>query len=140
MELSPAQAADYLQRIGLTPGITLDLNGLASVQDAHIRAIPFENFDLLMGRGVSVEPGDIFERLVTDRRGGYCFTTNTLLDAGLRHLGFGTWASTPACIWDGSSSARPALRPPGCTPWSSSASTIKPTSWTRASVPTRPGV
>ena len=78
----------YGDRVGLDGGVGVDPAGLARVQDAHLRSIAFENFDLLLGRGVSVEPAAVFDRLVTDRRGGYCFTTNPLLCGALRAMGF----------------------------------------------------
>ena len=41
--------AAYLDRIGLT-SVTPDLAGLTQLQQAQMRAIPFENFDPLLGR------------------------------------------------------------------------------------------
>ena len=55
---------------------------------AHMRAIPFENLDVLLGRGIRVDLDSVFAKLVTARRGGYCFEHSTLLAAALTHLGF----------------------------------------------------
>lgn len=65
-----------------------DADGLVSIQRAHRLAIPFENLDIPLGRGISLEPERIFDKLVHRRRGGYCFEQNGLLLAALRALGF----------------------------------------------------
>ena len=54
---------------------------------AHMAAIPFENLDVLLGRGVRVDLDSVFAKLVTARRGGYCFEHGTLFQAALRALG-----------------------------------------------------
>jgi N-hydroxyarylamine O-acetyltransferase len=82
--LSPA-AFDldaYLERIGLS-----GRPGLFAVHRAHAVAIPFENLDPRRGVPVSLDLQDLQRKLVTDRRGGYCFEHNLLLAAGLRSLG-----------------------------------------------------
>ena len=54
---------------------------------AHMAAIPFENFDVLLGRGIRVDLESVFAKLVTDRRGGYCYEHGTLFQAALRAMG-----------------------------------------------------
>jgi N-hydroxyarylamine O-acetyltransferase len=72
----------YLERIGLggRPGI-------AEVHRAHATSIPFENLDPHRGVPVSLALDDLVDKLITRRRGGYCFEQNLLLAAGLRALG-----------------------------------------------------
>ena len=65
-----------------------DIEGLGAVQRAHRLAIPFENLDIVLGRGISIDPADIFDKLVTRRRGGYCFEQNSLFLDALGALGF----------------------------------------------------
>jgi len=86
--LSPAQLAAYLDRIGLAAAPAADAEGLARVHRAHRRAIPFENLDIPLGRGVSLDPDRLFAKLVLARRGGYCFEQNGLFLRALRALGF----------------------------------------------------
>ncbi len=72
----------YLERIGL--------NGrpsMAQVHRAHLTSIPFENLDPHQGLPVSLEVEDLERKLVTERRGGYCFEQNLLLKAALEALG-----------------------------------------------------
>lgn len=79
----------YLDRIGradVPPGVA----GLAAVQAAHMRAIPFENVDPLLGRVPSRALEDVATKLITQRRGGYCFEHNALFGAALTALGYRT--------------------------------------------------
>lgn len=66
----------------------LDAAALTRVQRAHRRAIAFENLDIPLGRGVSLDRGDVFDKLVMRRRGGYCFEQNQLLGRALAAIGF----------------------------------------------------
>jgi N-hydroxyarylamine O-acetyltransferase len=78
----------YFARIGLSVPPSSDLVGLAAIQHAHRLAIPFENLDVILGRGVSIAPDAVFAKLVTRRRGGYCFEQNGLFLRALEALGF----------------------------------------------------
>src|SRR3546814_9800475 len=73
----------YFERIGLGDAPTADLGGLEALQHAHLLSIPFENLDIPLGRGISVDPARVFEKLVTSRRGGYCFEHNLIFLAVL---------------------------------------------------------
>jgi N-hydroxyarylamine O-acetyltransferase len=55
---------------------------------AHVGAIPFENLDILLGRPVVLEIDALQAKLVSGRRGGYCFEQNTLFRAALERIGF----------------------------------------------------
>jgi N-hydroxyarylamine O-acetyltransferase len=78
----------YLARIGYEGprGPTLDV--LHALTAAHAQAIPFENLDVLLGRGIDLEPDAVFDKLVRRRRGGYCFEQNSLFLGALTALGF----------------------------------------------------
>jgi N-hydroxyarylamine O-acetyltransferase len=78
----------YLDRLGLAGPVRADSEGLAVVQRAHRLAIPFENLDILLGRGVDLSPDAVFHKLVRARRGGYCFEQNRLFGDALEALGF----------------------------------------------------
>lgn len=78
----------YLDRIRLPARPTLDHHGLAAVQRAHRLAIPFENLDILLGRGIAIDGDAVFGKLVVAGRGGYCFEQNRLLLDALGALGF----------------------------------------------------
>ena len=78
----------YAARIGVTGPLPPTLATLHAIAYAHVRAIPFENLDVLLGRGIDLAPATIERKLVHDRRGGYCFEQNTLLLHVLQALGF----------------------------------------------------
>ena len=86
--LTDAELGVYLTRIGIGEAPAADSVGLRALQLAHRRAIPFENLDVLLGRGVSLDPAAIFTKLVTMPRGGYCFEHNALFLTALRTIGF----------------------------------------------------
>ena len=72
----------YLARTGARP------DSLAAIHRAHVDAIPFENLDVQLGGEVSVDLPAIEAKLVTARRGGYCYEHGLLLGAALERLGF----------------------------------------------------
>ncbi|MDP1028144.1 arylamine N-acetyltransferase [Sphingomonas sp. KR1UV-12] len=78
----------YLARIDLPARPTLDAAGLARLQRAHRLAIPFENLDVMLGRAIAIDSASVFAKLVTARRGGYCFEQNRLFGDALATLGF----------------------------------------------------
>lgn len=78
----------YFDRIGFTGTARPDLATLTALHRLHLRAIPYENLDVLLGRPVSLAPEAAFEKLVTARRGGWCYEMNGLLAAMLEEIGF----------------------------------------------------
>ena len=68
----------YLRRINHTGGIAPTIKTLKALHHAQFYTIPFENFDIQLGRGINLEPEAIFEKLVHKRRDGYCFELNGL--------------------------------------------------------------
>ena len=88
MNFLPLNLPNYLQRIGYHGPLEPTLATLGAIQLAHASSIPFENIDVLLGLPISLEIDSLEHKLVTQRRGGYCFETNGLLIAALRALGF----------------------------------------------------
>ncbi|MBS2029303.1 MAG: arylamine N-acetyltransferase [Deltaproteobacteria bacterium] len=78
----------YFARIGYAGPRTPTLETLDAITRAHTSTIPFENLDVLLGKRWSLEPEGLFRKLVTERRGGYCFEQNGLLLEVLTQLGF----------------------------------------------------
>lgn len=96
----------YLARIGLPARVTPDAEGLGRLQREHRLAIPFENLDVRLGRGIAIDTSSVFAKLVTGRRGGYCFEHNRLFMDALAALGF---AHRPllARVWLGAAQVPP---------------------------------
>ena len=78
----------YLRRIGLDAAPPATRAGLAALHRAHACAIPFENLDILLGRAIRLDLPSLEAKLVSARRGGYCFEQNTLFAAALTALAF----------------------------------------------------
>lgn len=84
----PFDLPAYLDRIALPYAPAVDAAGLAQVHRAHRLAIPFENLDIPLGRGIRIDAPSVVAKLVTRKRGGYCFEQNSLFLAALHALGF----------------------------------------------------
>ncbi|MDN7181744.1 arylamine N-acetyltransferase [Caballeronia sp. SEWSISQ10-4 2] len=101
--LSPAQLAAYFDRIGyITPDrgphqATSDT--LHALHRLHPQVIPFENLDALLGRTPRLDLESVFAKLVTARRGGYCYEHNLLFRAVLNTLGFETTGLAARVVW-----------------------------------------
>jgi N-hydroxyarylamine O-acetyltransferase len=77
----------YLTRIGMPDAPPHTSEGLARLQQAHRLAIAFENLDIHLGREIVIDPGQVFDKLVVQGRGGYCFEQNRLYADALSALG-----------------------------------------------------
>lgn len=99
--MDPVRAVDpYLRRLGLegpTPG---DEPTLRRLVGRHVRTIPFENVDVQLGRPIELDLGRLVDKLVVDRRGGYCFEHNTLLAAVLGELGYAVTTLAARVRWN----------------------------------------
>ncbi len=78
----------YFDRIQWGGSVRHDLPTLTGLLGAHMRRIPFENLDVLLGRPVHLDLAAIQDKLVRAARGGYCFEHATLFAAMLETLGF----------------------------------------------------
>ena len=96
----------YLARVNLPARVTTDAEGLGRLQREHRLAIPFENLDVRLGRGIGIDSATVFDKLVTARRGGYCFEHNRLFMDALTALGFGV-RPLLARVWLGADVAPP---------------------------------
>jgi len=78
----------YFARIGYVGPREPTLEVLNAIAAAHVQSIPFENLDVLLRRPIRLDPTSVFQKLVHDRRGGYCFEQNGLLLDLLTTMGF----------------------------------------------------
>lgn len=82
-------AGKYLERIGYTGKIEVTKECLDSLIVAHHRSVPFENLDVCdLDRNIVLTPEHLFEKIVLNRRGGYCFEMNGAFLFLLKALGF----------------------------------------------------
>jgi N-hydroxyarylamine O-acetyltransferase len=78
----------YLDRIKFEGRAQPDLDTLTRVHRGHVENIPYENLDVQLGRKLTRDPQAAFDKIVTRRRGGWCYEMNGLLDWALREIGF----------------------------------------------------
>ena len=106
--LSPAQLAAYFDRIGFVESSRESSRGpqqatsetLHALHRLHPQSIPFENLDSLLGRTPRLDLESVFAKLVSARRGGYCYEHNLLFRAVLNTLGFETTGLAARVLWN----------------------------------------
>jgi N-hydroxyarylamine O-acetyltransferase len=81
-------ARAYLERIRYSGALTPTAKSLRQLQVAHLRSVPFENLSIHAGEPIVLEDEALFEKIVTRRRGGFCYELNGLFAWLLRSLGF----------------------------------------------------
>jgi N-hydroxyarylamine O-acetyltransferase len=78
----------YLDRIHYRGALAPTLATLRELHRAHLLAVPFENLDIHLGRPILLDQQALFNKIVTRRRGGFCYELNGLFALLLRELGF----------------------------------------------------
>ncbi len=61
---------------------------IKELQNAHLVNFPFSNLAVLLHENLSLESKVLFDRVVINRRGGYCFEQNKILFEVLNYSGF----------------------------------------------------
>jgi N-hydroxyarylamine O-acetyltransferase len=78
----------YLKRIDFTNGITLDERTFVGLHEHHVFQVPFENLDIHYRRLFNLEMDKVFEKVVGNFRGGFCYELNLLFSRLLNEIGF----------------------------------------------------
>jgi N-hydroxyarylamine O-acetyltransferase len=78
----------WLTRIGYQGSTAPTLATLRGLVAAHSAAIAYESIDVLLGRPPKLDLDSLQQKMIANRRGGYCFEQNFLFRAGLLSLGF----------------------------------------------------
>jgi N-hydroxyarylamine O-acetyltransferase len=79
----------YLQRIGIEDfQIPKTADGLRFLQKRHLLSIPFENLDIHWKRPILLDTERFYEKIVEEKRGGFCYELNGLFCELLNKLGF----------------------------------------------------
>jgi N-hydroxyarylamine O-acetyltransferase len=89
----------YFERIGFAGSIAPSLQTLEALHVLHPAAIPFENLDPLMGVPIRLDLKNLEQKLLFEKRGGYCFEQNLLFKAVLEDLGFEVGAFAARVHW-----------------------------------------
>ena len=89
----------YFRRVGYDGPSEPTLDVLRALHALHPAAIAYDGIDVLLGRPIDLAPAVLFDKLVTRRRGGYCFENNGLFKAVLVQLGFEVEAFLCRVLW-----------------------------------------
>jgi N-hydroxyarylamine O-acetyltransferase len=78
----------YLARIGYTEPLGPTSAVLNALHRAHMHSVPFENLDISFGEEIRLDPQTLFRKIVSYRRGGFCYELNGLFAELLKQTGF----------------------------------------------------
>ena len=78
----------YLERINYSGSREPTAETLRALQLAHLLHVPFENLSIHAGEAIVLDEDALFTKIVTGKRGGFCYECNGLFAGLLRALGF----------------------------------------------------
>ena len=79
---------DYFKRINFDDEARPDLTTLIALHKAHQNAVPFENIDVQLGRPLTLNVEESYNKIVRHHRGGWCYEMNGLMGWVLEEIGF----------------------------------------------------
>jgi N-hydroxyarylamine O-acetyltransferase len=78
----------YLARIQYSEPIKPDVQTLQGLHLAHMRNVPFENLDIGLKRSIRLTEDGLWDKIVVQKRGGFCYELNGLFAQILKQIGF----------------------------------------------------
>ncbi|HEX6223345.1 MAG TPA: arylamine N-acetyltransferase [Chryseolinea sp.] len=90
----------YFQRIGYSGNRDPGTETLRSIHLLHAQSIPFENLNPLLRLPVILDIDSLYQKLVLNGRGGYCFEHNLLLAEVLKTLGYKVKGLSARVLWN----------------------------------------
>lgn len=78
----------YLMRIGFIGSIKPDVETLRGLHLAHMLHVPFENLDIRLKRAIHLGEEALWNKIVAQKRGGFCYELNGLFAWLLKQAGF----------------------------------------------------
>lgn len=88
----------YLERINYIGSIDLSYEVLSTLQYMHLMTVPFENLDI--HNNTKIDLTNLYDKIVTRKRGGFCYELNGLFYQLLKEIGF-TVKMVSARVYDG---------------------------------------
>ena len=79
---------DYLNHIKYNGHLTSTISTLRRLHRCHVMSIPFEDLDIHLDRSILLDLKHIYDKVVLQKRGGYCYELNYLFNWLLREIGF----------------------------------------------------
>ena len=91
----------YLERIGAAAFAERSEENLDHLIVCHLNTVPFENIDVIdFGQVPDLDEEKLYEKIVTRRRGGYCFELNRLFGRLLEGLGYSVYPVAVRVVWN----------------------------------------
>ncbi|GAB3547051.1 arylamine N-acetyltransferase family protein [Spirosoma fluminis] len=78
----------YLERLHYTGVVDTTLETLQKLHYQHLLTIPLENLDIHYGQPIELDRDTLFDKVITRKRGGFCYELNGLFYELLRTIGF----------------------------------------------------
>jgi N-hydroxyarylamine O-acetyltransferase len=78
----------YLKRIHYTDELDTTLATLRKLHYQHQLTIPIENLSIHYGQEIILDPDALFDKIITRKRGGFCYELNGLFFEFLQAIGF----------------------------------------------------
>lgn len=78
----------YLKRINIGEKENPSLDFLFSLQESHLLNVPFENLDIHCGTSIDLDIKKIYDKIVLNNRGGFCYELNSIFFILLKTLGY----------------------------------------------------
>jgi N-hydroxyarylamine O-acetyltransferase len=78
----------YLERIKYSGSTEATEETLRELHVCHTLNVPFENLDVFYGRSPLLDEASLYNKIVLNRRGGYCFEMNGIFSIVLKKMGF----------------------------------------------------
>ncbi len=78
----------YFDRINYTGNNKANLESLFELHKCHVLSIPFENLDIHMNKEIKLDLESLFEKIILNKRGGFCYELNFLFFNLLKKIGF----------------------------------------------------
>ena len=79
---------DYLCRIQFFRTKEVSLSTLKDLHRRHLLTVPFENLDISLGKPIELSFENMYRKIVSENRGGFCYELNGLFYWLLREMGF----------------------------------------------------
>jgi N-hydroxyarylamine O-acetyltransferase len=79
---------NYLERIGYSEKPEVNYETLKTLHRKHLYSIPFENLDIHRGKKIILDINLIEEKILNNKRGGFCYELNSLFFELLKEIGF----------------------------------------------------
>lgn len=77
---------NYLNRLTMEDELTTTIKRLTTLQQNHVKRIPFENIDIMNNKEIVLDEEQFYKKIIENNRGGICYELNGLFNLLLNKL------------------------------------------------------